>query len=86
VTRQETVEKIMSKLGSLDDARLENLLEQLEHEATTDIDAESRVWLDADLAPPLEPYDWGDIDPMTLTSGRVEYVPGEGLMILDSSE
>ena len=30
------------------------------------MDDESRAWLTAELAPPLEPYDWGDADPHTL--------------------
>lgn len=30
------------------------------------MDAETRAWMDAELAPPLEPYDWGDVDPETV--------------------
>ncbi len=48
-----------------------------------EMDAETRAWLEADLAPPLEPYDWGDVDPMTLPGGRLEYTPGEGFVITE---
>ncbi len=44
-----------------------DLLEVIETPApleTTDSDA--RAWLTADLAPNLEPYDWGEINPDTL--------------------
>ena len=29
-------------------------------------DSEAQAWLTANLASPLEPFDWGDIDPNTL--------------------
>lgn len=43
-----------------------------------EMDEETRAWLDAELTPPLEPYDWGGEDPLAYGQ-RVEYVPGEGL-------
>jgi hypothetical protein len=44
------------------------------------LEAESREWLDADLAPPLEPYEWGDLNPLAL-GNPVRFQPGEGLVI-----
>lgn len=46
-------------------------------------DEETQAWLDAPLAPPLEPYDWGDVDPKTLGQGQVRYVQGRGWTITD---
>lgn len=50
------------------------------------LDAETRAWMDAELAPPLEPYEWGDVDPEALGQGRVEYVPGEGWVVTEQAE
>lgn len=50
------------------------------------MDAESKSWLDAELAPPLEPYDWGDVNPEALGQGRVEYVAGEGWVVVEGNE
>lgn len=33
-------------------------------ETDPELDQEIHEWLEADLAPPLEPYDWGDEDPL----------------------
>lgn len=41
----------------------------LEHEVVPGpevMDEETRAWLDAALAPEIEPYEWGDVDPETL--------------------
>lgn len=46
------------------------------------LDDETRAWLEADLSAPLEPYEWGGVDPKA-GGGRVEYVPGQGLMIVE---
>ncbi len=46
-----------------------------------EMDAETRAWMDAELAPLLEPYEWGDVDPETLGQGRVEYVQGQGWIV-----
>ena len=46
---------------------LNDVLEVIEKpESFEEMDLETRAWHDADLAPPLEPYDWGDLDPNTL--------------------
>lgn len=50
-----------------------------------EMDEETRAWLDAELTPPLEPYDWGGEDPLAYGQ-RVEYVPGEGLYVIDDEE
>lgn len=50
-------------------------------EPVEEVDAETWAWMNAELAPPLEPYEWGDIDPETLGQGRVEYVQGQGWVI-----
>ncbi|MBC7541171.1 MAG: hypothetical protein H7338_00420 [Candidatus Sericytochromatia bacterium] len=45
------------------------------------MDAESTAWMAADLAAPLEPYDWGDVDPLTL--GRpVHWDAAEGAFVV----
>ncbi len=36
-----------------------DLLEVIE-EPLEEMDSETKAWLEADLAPPLEPYDWGE--------------------------
>ena len=36
-----------------------DLLEVIE-EPLEEMDSETKAWLQADLAPPLEPYDWGE--------------------------
>ena len=46
------------------------------------VDDETRAWMDAELTPPLEPYEWGEgIDPETLGEGRLEYVRGRGWIV-----
>ena len=46
---------------------LNDVLEVIEKpKSFEEMDLETRAWHDADLAPPLEPYDWGDLDPNTL--------------------
>ena len=46
---------------------LNDVLEVIEEpEILEEMDLETRAWHEADLAPPLEPYDWGDLDPNTL--------------------
>lgn len=49
-----------------------------------EMDEETRAWLDAELTPPLEPYDWGPEGP---PEGQpVRYVPGEGLWVYEGDE
>lgn len=47
-----------------------------------EMDDETKAWLDAELAPPLEEYDWGDVDPEALGEGHLEYVAGEGFVVV----
>lgn len=42
-------------------------------------------WLEADLDPYLEPYDWGDQDPMA-SGESVRYVPGVGWVVGEEEE
>jgi hypothetical protein len=74
MTRYQKIELINKKLEHLDGEALEGLVKLLKYTKPTgepeklqdDIDEESRVWLEATLTPELPPYDWGDIDPLTL--------------------
>lgn len=44
-----------------------------------DLDDESKAWLDANLAPPLPPFEWGPEGP---PEGKpVVFVPGLGLVV-----
>ena len=49
-------------------------------EGSSAVDAKTREWMEADLMEPLPPYNWGDVDPLTL-GNPVSYVPGVGLVI-----
>ncbi len=42
--------------------------------------------MDAELAPPLEPYDWNGVDPEALGNGGMEYIPGEGWVVTEQAE
>jgi hypothetical protein len=44
------------------------------------LDAESEAWLSADLAAPLEGYEWGDVDPGSLGKA-IDYQPGVGIVV-----
>ena len=73
----ETVVKVLREL-TLEPVSLGDVVE-IANEPDFDeaLDEESRIWLEADLAPPLEPYDWGDVDPSTLGE-PLRYVEGQG--------
>jgi hypothetical protein len=45
-----------------------------------ELDAETQAWMDADLAPEIEAYDWGDVDPEALGE-PVSFVPGKGWIV-----
>lgn len=71
----------VSMSGSdLADVRAGDAEEGLQHE----MDAETREWMEADLVEPLPPYDWGNVDPLTLGK-PVRYVAGMGLVIETSA-
>jgi DNA-binding Xre family transcriptional regulator len=57
----ETLSQVMQALTRLTGQPVtpNDLLEVIE-EPLEEMDAETKAWLDADLAPPLEPYDWGE--------------------------
>lgn len=46
-----------------------------------EMDAETRAWMEADLAPPLEPYEWGPEGPPK--GNPVRYVAGQGWMVYE---
>ena len=58
-----------------------DLLERAADPVETDV--ETKAWMDAELAPPLEPYDRGKVDPETLGEGSLEYVAGEGFVVVE---
>jgi hypothetical protein len=74
MTRQQQIEVITGQLKYLDTQALEGLIKFLGHTVVTQetseqvMDEESRAWHDADLSnlSDYEPYDWGDVDPMTI--------------------
>lgn len=66
--RLDTVAGVLGGLRRLTGQEV-GLADILEHEVAPGpevMDEETRVWLDAALAPEIEPYDWGDVDPETL--------------------
>ncbi len=76
----ETLSQVMQALTRLTGQPVtpNDLLEVIE-EPVEEMDAEAKAWLQADLAPPLEPYDWGDIDPSTL--GRPVTTKGNVILV-----
>jgi hypothetical protein len=73
MTRHEQIETLSKKLETLDSAVLESLIKLLgcmpSHQATTEVmNDETRTWHGADLSKlaEYEPYDWRDIDPLTI--------------------
>jgi excisionase family DNA binding protein len=53
-----------------------------EKKAEPEMDAETRAWLEADLEGDLPPYEWGEVDPLSVGQS-VRYVSGVGLVIDD---
>ena len=68
-----------------EEVSFEDVLEHTPDAEEQELDEESRLWLEADLAPPLEPYDWGDVDPSTLGK-PIRYVPGEGIVVVGGKD
>ena len=66
---------------------IEDFLKQKERRrpAEAALDQEMQAWQSADLAPSLLPYDWGDVDPMTLGK-PVKFVPGTGLVVVGGKD
>ena len=63
--RLDTVAGVLGGLRRLTGQEV-GLSDILEHEVAPEqvvMDEETRTWLDAALAPEIEPYDWGDVDP-----------------------
>ena len=88
-----TLETVIKTLRELTGERVElgDVLEVIDDEPVTEyesaqaLDAESHVWLEADLTPPLEPYEWGETDPNTLGK-PVRYVAGVGIVVVGEDE
>jgi hypothetical protein len=82
MTRHQKIEMINHQLETLDSEALEGLIKLLGSKVKRvktpqqDLDEESQMWLEAELAPSL-PYEWGDIDPMKLGE-PLRYVKGKG--------
>ena len=59
-------------------AKLSNKVSGFSHQ----LDPESQSWLESDLSRlgEHEPYDWGDLNPLTLGE-PVEYIPGKGWVV-----
>jgi hypothetical protein len=73
----EALERVLNALEKLTGEPVE-LTDVLKYEAIPEpMDAETRAWLEADLAPPLEPYDFGGEDPETLGE-PLRYEAGRG--------
>ncbi len=50
----------------------------IEFKYQPNIDRESKSWLEADLAPPIDEYSWGNVDLSTLGK-PIKYIKGVGL-------
>ncbi|MBF6594554.1 MAG: helix-turn-helix transcriptional regulator [Thermaceae bacterium] len=75
----EALGQIAAALSSLTGQKVEPG-ELLEFVSTPVMDEETRAWMDAGLAPALEPYDWGNTNPNRIGK-PVKYVPGVGLVV-----
>lgn len=66
--RLDTVAGVLGGLRQLTGHEV-GLSDILEHEVAPEpeiMDEETRAWLGAALAPEIEPYEWGDVDPEAL--------------------
>lgn len=73
--RLDTIAGVLGGLRRLT-GREVGLSDILEHEVAPEVmDEETRTWLGAALAPELEPYEWGEVDPETL--GKPLYFDAE---------
>ncbi len=81
----EVLDKVLTALERLTGKPVE-IGDLLEREPDPEpMDDETKVWMDAELAPPLKPYDWGDVDPETLGEGSVEFIAGEGFVVVKNN-
>lgn len=79
----EVLDKVLAGLERLTGrpATLTDVLDrEPDPEPAEEMDAETRAWMDAELAPPLEPYEWGDVDPETIGES-VRYDPKKGWLV-----
>ena len=84
-----TLETVVRTLREVtgEEVKLEDVVEIVDAplEEAQERDEESRAWQSADLAPPLEPYDWGDVEPSVLGK-PIRYVPGEGIVVVGGKD
>ena len=80
--RFETLDVLVPVLRQLTgkDVEISDLL-VWEPDPVPQMDAETRAWMEADLAPPLEPYEWGPEGPPK--GNPVRYVAGQGWMVYE---
>ncbi len=69
-----SLEAILTALTSLTKIPV-TINDLIEFEYQPEIDVESKAWLEADLAPPIDEYNWGDIAPSTLGK-PIKYTQG----------
>lgn len=81
---KEQVHEMVEELSPADLAVVARMLRGLRAPAG-EMDEETRAWLDADLGERLLPYDWGDVDPMTVGE-PLRYVPGVGWVGEESAD
>ncbi len=65
----EVLDKVLAGLERLTGtpASLTDVLErEPDPEPVEEMDAETRAWHDAELTQPIEPYEWGDVNPETV--------------------
>lgn len=59
-------------------AEVADFIQWLRAKQERELSAESRAWLD--VAEPIEPYEWGGVDPLTLGE-PVTFVEGVGAIV-----
>lgn len=69
---------IASDLDPAKLAEVADFIGYLKAKQDRELDAESSAWLES--VEPIEPYDWGGIDPLSLGE-PVEYVEGIGAVV-----
>lgn len=64
MTNREQAHQLIDSVPEGELGEIIDILQARQKRAERQLDAETKAWMEADLAPPLEPYDWGDEDPM----------------------
>ncbi|GEM_PF-5379342 len=74
----ESLAELARGLGPAKLAEAADFIEWLRAKQERELNAESIAWLGA--ADPLEPYEWGGVDPMTLGE-PVKFIDGVGAVV-----